>query len=172
MYATRIAWTIAKAASRALVEPQLADPCERFSLPMRVWALEADMTYVNHASYLVYFEAARWDLGLRCGFGNVLRTRRCLPTISKQLVQYRRPMRRGDTFDVVSRLLAVDERWWHFEQNVMRGDEVCTKSWAKVVMRDQNGACSPQDILQLAGYRGDLPNDFRTRDELVRELAT
>ncbi len=172
MHTSRIVWTIGKAASRALLRGKLADPRGTFSLSMRVWPNEADLKFVNHASYFVYFEAARWDAGLQCGFGNVLRSRQCSPIAGGQLIQYLRPMQRHDTFEVVTKILAVDERWWHFEHKVVRKGEVCTRAWVKVVMRNRTGVLAPQELLRLAGHTVELPNDVTRVDKLVKELAT
>lgn len=79
--------------------------------------------HMNNARYPVLMDIARIDFLLRCGlFRGVLRERWAVPVGSVHL-RFRRSLRPFERFELHTRLLHWDERWFYFRQEFRRPGE-------------------------------------------------
>lgn len=171
MIQSRIAWAFAKHGVRALRGAALKSPFGHFEHEFTVWPHEADLTFVNHASYPVYFEAARWQLGFETGFAKAMRQRLCILTIGAQLVSYLRPLARGDRAVVHTDVIYADDRWWHFEHSITMGSKVHTRAWVRGVVRGRGGILGARELLELVGIAEPPPRDYNRVERLLAELS-
>ena len=110
---------------RALLRSRTT-PLDESVLRLRVWPHEADWAYVHQAIYFLYMELGRWDLAIRSGLVRWMLRQRCAGIIGAQVIRYRRSLRRFQAFEVRTRVVGWDEKWFYFEQRLESNDQEMT----------------------------------------------
>ncbi len=108
--------------------------------------------HVNNGKYLTLMDVARIDLLTRAGVWAALRARGWYPVVAGQTITYRRSLRLGQRFDVVSRAIGIDDRWVYVEQTFCVGEEV----YARAVVRSRflkrsGGSVERAELEELCG---------------------
>lgn len=65
-------------------------------------------------------ELGRWDFTVRCSLLRVLLRERYFPVMAAQTIRYLRPMRRLRRYEVQTRVVSWDERFFFIEHRVER----------------------------------------------------
>ena len=85
--------------------------------PFRVTLSDLDpLGHVNNSKYLAIMDLARIDLMMRSGWWDKFRLKGWFPVVAGQTITYRKPLTLGQRFDVESRILGMDERWFYIQQ--------------------------------------------------------
>ena len=85
--------------------------------PFRVMPSDLDLLgHVNNAKYLAIMDLARIDLMMRSGWWDRFRHQGWYPVVAGQTITYRKSLTLGQRFEVESRVLGMDERWFYVQQ--------------------------------------------------------
>jgi acyl-CoA thioesterase FadM len=122
--------------------PRLA-PTDVAVVRSRVWPTDADLSVANNAAYLVFFEMARIDQLLRTGLARVARRRGWVAVLGSITVQFRKPLKRFQAFEVSARLIYWDDRWLYVEQRIERSGETVATALAKIMVLGRDGRVAP-----------------------------
>lgn len=115
--------------------------------------------HMNNARYQSLMDIARVDFLLRCDlFRGVLRNRWIVPVGEVQL-NYRRPLRPFERFELHTRIEHWDERWFHFRQEFYRAGD-----------RDRP-VCSARVTTLFKGRQGVVGTETVVRELAGRPLA-
>jgi len=123
----------------------------------RVWPTDADLSVVNNASYLVFFEMGRIDLQLRTGLIRLAAERGWSALTASLDVQFRKPLRRFQKFRVNTRLLGWDDRWLYVEQQIVRNRETVATALSKSLLIGSEGRISPASLATAMGMPATSP---------------
>jgi acyl-CoA thioesterase FadM len=144
---------LAAASSRPRLHP-LDDSVIRF----RVWPNDLDVNlHMNNGRYLTLMDLGRLDLVVRIGVLGTLRRRRWNPVVGSLQVRYRRSLLPFQEYDIRTRLLCWDERWFYLDQRFERGGDLVAAALVKGLFLGPQGRVPTQQIVDASGQRIDSP---------------
>jgi acyl-CoA thioesterase FadM len=126
------------------------------------------LRHMNNARYLALLDLGRLDLMIRSGFWGDLTRRGWYPVVAAQTITYKRSLTLGQRFDLVTRVLGVDERATYIEQTFVRRGAVVAR--AVVQARFLRTAGGTVDSAELLDAVGGAPSDL-VLPEWVRAWA-
>jgi acyl-CoA thioesterase FadM len=125
---------------------------------VRVWPTDMDLNFhLNDGRYVSLSGLARVDLMLRNGLLRRALKRGWYPVVGGVVIRYRREIRAFEKFELHSRILGWDEKWFYFEHRFEKGGSVVALAYARGVMRTREGAVPPSDVLQLVEWKEASP---------------
>lgn len=112
---------------------------------MRVRLTDCDLNlHVNNGRYLSLMDIGRIDLVARAGAMRVFRRQRWNPVAAGATIRFRRELRLGARYDLVTRCVGWHDTWWFFEQRFEREDgSLAARAYAKVTVLDRRGTRVP-----------------------------
>jgi acyl-CoA thioesterase FadM len=135
---------------RSVGRPRLG-PADTSIVTAHVWPTDADVSVVNNAAYLVFFEMARVDLQLRTGLVRLAAKRGWAAPTASLSVQFRRPLKRLQKFQVSARLAYWDEKWLYVEQRMARNGETIATALSKSMVIGKEGRIAPTALAEALG---------------------
>lgn len=138
---------------RSRSRPRLLSLGEEVSQRFRVLPTDLDLyRHMNHARYLNYFEASRWELQIRTGFfKHGLKQGWIAPVVHIQ-VKYLRALKLFQSFEVRSRIVKMGSRTMEIYQELYSQDKLCTQSLVTVMIRKGRASVLTSEYLPLLGY--------------------
>ena len=140
---------------------------------MRVWANDIDLNlHLNNARYLSIMDYARTHLLARTGILTPIVRKRWQPLVGAVWITYRRSLPLFSAFDLTSRLVCWDARWFYIEQTFTGKEGLAAVGWVKGILRDANGIVEPQSVIERiapAAVSPPMPESIATWNELTRE---
>lgn len=166
----RIPWL----AARAVVWPlQPMGVLDEDRLRMRVWPNDIDFNlHLNNARYLNLMDYGRTHLLARTGLLRPVLQARYAAMVGAVWVTYRRSLPVFAGFELSSRLVCWDARWFYIEQTFTGKDGLAAVGWVKGVLRGMQGIVAPQEMLEgvAPGVRSPaMPESIAAWNELTRE---
>jgi len=149
----RLWWTLA----RGLARPRL-DPLDECRVALRVWPNDLDSNlHMNNSRYLLAMDLGRWDYGLRSGVMQKALRRGWFPVVGSETLGFRRPLEPFQRFELATRLVGWDEKWWWFEQSFEVAGKVHAVGRVKALFRARQANVPPKALLAAIG-RADVPS--------------
>jgi acyl-CoA thioesterase FadM len=168
---------LAALAARSLTSPRLG-PLDEARLAMRVLPGDVELTRMNNGRYVTLMDLGRLDLTFRCGLLGSLVKNRWFPLVASLTTQFRRSLRIGQAYDLLTRLAAFDDKYWYIEQRFVAGGRVVAEAYLKGVFRGPKGNVRIPELLAAAGHAGltspPLSDAFRAwlqSDEAMRRAT-
>jgi acyl-CoA thioesterase FadM len=153
--------------------PRLA-PTDIAVVRAHVWPTDADLSVANNAAYLVFFEMARIEQQLRTGLARVARKKGWVAVLGSINVQFRKPLRRFQAFQVSAQLTYWDDRCLYLEQRLERAGETVATALARVMVLGRDGRVAPTaaiaEVLGSSLSAPDLPPMIASLQEAERLL--
>lgn len=129
--------------------------------PFRVTLGDLDLLgHMNNARYLAIMDLARIDLLMRSGWWDRLRRRGWYPVVAGQSITYRRSLTLGQRFEVASRVMGMDDRWFYVQQVFSRADTVVAHAVVRVRFLKRSGGSVGHD--EMGEFLGGFPESLRT----------
>lgn len=121
--------------------------------PFRVTLTDLDpLRHVNNGKYLSMLDLGRLDLMLRSGFWGAIAERGWYPVVSAQTITYKRSLTLGQRFELVTRVLGVDDRAVYLEQTFVRRGAVVARAVVQARFLRRSGGTVPMtDLLDAVG---------------------
>jgi acyl-CoA thioesterase FadM len=142
-------------------------------LTMRVLPNDIDINlHLNNARYLSQMDYARTHLLARTGLLEHIVRSRWQPLVGAVWITYRRSLPLFAKFEIASRLICWDDRWFYLEQTFTGRKGLCAVGWVKGVLRDSNGNVDPQLVIDEVAPglpSPPMPEAFTTWNELTKE---
>jgi len=140
-----------------LLRPRLAF-MEPSRLRFRVWPSDLDLNmHMTNARYFSVMDLGRVDLTIRAGLAQAMLRRRWQAVLGASTVRFRRPLKPFQRYEVVTRVLCWDDRWFFIEQRA----ETTAGTAAVAVMQGafigKDGVVPPAQVLAAAGMPADSP---------------
>ena len=142
-------------------------------LNLRVWPSDIDFNlHLNNARYLSVMDYARVHLLARGGVLKPILRERWVPVVGAVWITYRRSLPLWARYQLATRLVGWDNRWFYMEQ-VFTGDEgLAAVGWVKGVLRGKSGSVKPQDLMEQVEpgvVSPELPEAIQVLNGLTRE---
>ena len=137
----------------------------------RVWPTEADKKYMNNASFWTITEMGQMDLFFRTGFYRICRRYRWFPLVGSQKMVYKKPLRRFERFQLVSKIYYCDDKWMFFEQTFVKNGQLIANGLVKVIFKGPDGNVPVKQIMSV--LKQDLnspPRPFIENSELIYKM--
>ncbi|RFA26157.1 thioesterase [Alkalilimnicola ehrlichii] len=133
---------------KTLFRPRLA-PMESSVLRFRVWPNDLDMNmHMNNGRYLTLMDLGRTDLMLRNGLAKAIVKQRWMAVIASVMIRYRRSLLPFQPFELHTRMLCWDDKWFFMEQRIVRNGRTVTIALVKGVVRRSGGYVAPAEFLE------------------------
>lgn len=131
------------------------------SLQMRVWPTDLDvLLHMNNGRYLSLMDLGRMNLLVRCGFWAAARQRGWFPVVGSATVTYSRSLRAFDRFQLDTRLVSWDKRWFYLDQSFVRDGKIIAQATVKAMILSPAGSVPTKEALAAIGI-----SDTATRPE-------
>jgi acyl-CoA thioesterase FadM len=140
---------------------------------MHVWPNDIDLNmHMNNARYLSVMDFARTHLLARTRLLDHILRSRWQPLVGAVWMTYRRSLPLFSSFEISSRLVCWDERWFYIEQTFTGHEGLAAVGWVKGALRNARGGVDPQTV--IAGVAPSvvsppMPESITTWNELTRE---
>ena len=146
---------------------------EEDCIRMRVWPNDIDLNmHMNNARYLSIMDYARTHLLARTGLLSHIVRSRWQALVGAVWTTYRRSLPLFSAFEITSRLVCWDDRWFYIEQTFTGREGLAAVGWVKGALRDARGGIAPQTVLQTVSpgvLSPPMPESIATWNELTRE---
>jgi acyl-CoA thioesterase FadM len=111
-------------------------------LRMHVWPNDIDFNlHLNNARYLNIMDYARIHLLARTRLLDRIIRWRWQPMVGAVWITYRRSLPVFSAFELTSRLVCWDERWFYIEQTFGGREGLAAVGWVKGILRDAPRQC-------------------------------
>lgn len=130
-------------------------------MKLRVWPTDLDpYLELNNGRYLTLMEMGRWELAERCGLIKQVKKHKWGFVVGGASIRYRRRLTAFQAFTLTTQLIAMDERWFYFDQRVYRNEQQYTGALFRGGVLDKSGLVSTEKVCELMGaeWRPGLPN--------------
>jgi len=149
------------------------DVLEEDRLRMRVLPNDIDLNmHLNNARYLSIMDYARTHLLARTRLLEHIVHSRWMPLVGAVWVTYRRSLPVFSRFELASRLVCWDEKWFYIEQTFTGRDGLAAVGWVKGALRNRQGTVDPQQVIEgvaPGAVSPPMPEAIATWNELTRE---
>ncbi|MEM1003338.1 MAG: thioesterase family protein [Bacteroidota bacterium] len=114
----------------------------------RVWPTDMDINrHMNNAKYLSLMDLGRLDFLIRTGLGRVVLKNKWMPVLGSSNVRWRRALHFFQKFELHTRLLCWDEKWFYIEQRVIKDDQVMCHAIVKGIFVGSKGSIAAQKLI-------------------------
>jgi acyl-CoA thioesterase FadM len=146
---------------------------EEDCIRMHVLPQDIDLNlHMNNARYLSLMDYGRTHMLARVGLLTHIVRARWQPLVGAVWMTYRRSLALFSAFEISSRLVCWDERWFYFEQTFTGREGLAAIGWVKGALRDNQGSLDPQSVLERIApgvVSPPIPEAILQWNELTRE---
>ena len=128
-------------------------------LKLRSGVTDIDMFMeLNNARYFTYMELGRWDFSYRVGFVSLMKERKWGVVVGGASVRFRRRIPFLCKFDLTTKLICHDGRWFYLLQETHRDGKVCSSALMKMGVTSKTGLIPAPDVTKVLGKEDWNPN--------------
>jgi len=146
---------------------------EEDTLRMRVWPNDIDLNlHMNNARFLSVMDYGRTHLLARNGLLEHILRSRWQPLVGAVWITYRRSLPAFAAYQLTSRMVCWDERWFYIEQTFTGRKGLAAVGWVKGILRDSHGSVQPQRVIEGVApglLSPTIPEAVAAWNELTRE---
>ena len=114
--------------------------------------------HMNNGRYLTLMDLGRLDFAIRAGLMRESMRRRWRAVLGSATIRYRRSLGPFQRFELQTRLLGFQDRWFVFEQRFVVAGQLCALAIARGVFIGPGGArVSPEELFAATGFTTALP---------------
>jgi acyl-CoA thioesterase FadM len=118
----------------------------------RVWPNDLDLNgHMNNGRYFTVMDLGRIDFLLRAGVLQTALRHRWAPIVTSEFVRFRRSIRLFRRYDLRTRLLFWDDRWFTFEQRFESDGRVAAVGYVRGLLRARGANVPPAEVLRASG---------------------
>ena len=133
-------------------------PLGEARLAWRVLPNDLDFSlHMNNARYLSLMDLGRVDLLARLGLVRLAFRGHWMPVLGAVTIRYHRPLGPFDRYELASRLLGWDEKWFYIEQRFEAGDKLIARAVVKGLFRAPDGSIPSAAVLAHVGHAEPSP---------------
>jgi len=109
---------------------------------------------LNNARHLSMMELGRWDYSQRIGFFSLMRKNKWAVVVGGASLRYRRRLPFWSRYQLSTRMLCHDGRWFYFLQETKRNNEVCSSALVKAGVSAKQGLVDAPIVIAAMGMAG------------------
>lgn len=124
----------------------------------RCWPWDIDLwRELNNGRTLTLYDLGRIPLASRTGLSRILLKQRWGLTMAGASVRYRKRIRTFTRFEMRSRLVGWDERFFYIEQSMWLGKDCANQIVYRSAVTDRNGIVPTDKVRSAIGHDGPAP---------------
>lgn len=124
------------------------------SRSFRVGLLDIDFNmHINNARYMVFMERARWDHPVQTNTWDVMLKEKLNFIVAGIEMGYIREIRLGKKFDVETRYIGWDEKYFYLEQRFVADGKIHAYGLVKAVFLQQGQKAEPHQVANTLGIQ-------------------
>lgn len=131
----------------------------------RVWPNDCDINlHLNNGRYLTFMDLGRTHLLAQIGLLGKLLQHRWAPVLTAAEINYLRPIQPFQKFDLSTRLLTWDDKYFYMEQRFVAGGQLCAVALVKGLFLHRGRPVQNRAILaalDLDSAAPDMPEVIR-----------
>jgi acyl-CoA thioesterase FadM len=140
----------------------------------RVMPTDVDLLmHLNNGRYFSLMDIARMDFMIRNNIFPILKKNKIYPVVGSEMIRFKKSIHLFKRFQITTRLLGWDEKYFYIVQHFKCHHEVCAISLVKACMLQVGGnrIVNTNEILELIGVKHDpliMPdwvNDWQRADQ-------
>ena len=112
---------------------------------------------MNNGRILTLFDLGRFALSIRIGLFEVLKEQKWGLVVAGSTVRYRSRITTFQRFEMRTRFLGWDERFFYLEQAMYRGDTCCNHALLRTGVTTKGRLTPVDDVATALGVEGDSP---------------
>lgn len=105
--------------------------------------------HLNAGRFVSFMDVARIELIVRLRLMGKLLKRGWRPVMGGCVVRYRRSVMPFERFDIRTRVVGWDEKWFYIEHIVETNGKFCAVGQMRTVIRGAKGTIPPRDVMAL-----------------------
>jgi len=116
---------------------------------------------VNNGRQLTLMDLGRYDMAVRTGLMKVVRKKKWGLVIGGSSVRYRRRIPFLKRFELHSKVIGHDGRWFYFLQEMWRPKNICSSALIKAGVVSKGGLIPATEVLKefpKSNWNGELPS--------------
>lgn len=107
--------------------------------------------HLNAGRFVSFTDVARIELLGRNRMLTCVLRRGWRPIVGGALVRYRRSILPFERFDIRTRIVGWDEKWFYIEHVIEKDGVFCADSYVRALLRKKGGNVTPSEVLALVG---------------------
>ena len=148
-------------------------PLETDTLTLRVLPQDIDFNlHLNNARFLSAMDYGRVHLLARAGMLKLAVNARYAPVVGAVWITYRRSLPLWARYQLASRLVCWDDRWFYMEQTFTGSDGLVAVGWVKGAFLNKSAIVPPQQMIDLVSpgiESPPIPESIQTLNDLTRD---
>jgi acyl-CoA thioesterase FadM len=143
---------------RLLFRQEPTDLTDIFRRPFRVLPTDCDFNFhLTNGRYFSLLDVARIEHLARMKLLGKLLRRRWLPVLNATEITYIRPLAPLRKFDITTRIVTWDDKYFYLEQRFETEDTLHAVSLARAAFLCRGELVAPAEVAALGGYEGKAP---------------
>lgn len=145
-------------------------PWEATDITLRALPTDIDiLMHINNGQYFSLFDLGRYDMMVRSGLWQGARARGWHPVVQAEQITFRKSVNFWTKFQIVTKLIGVDERCFYIEHRVVVDGEIYVRAHVAGRLIGPEGPVPIEEILQMGAELGHpVPEDFEVSEDLKR----
>lgn len=124
----------------------------------RVWPNDCDINlHLNNGRYLTFMDLGRMHLVAQIGLLGPMWRQRWAPVLSAAEISFIRPLPPLRQFELVSRLLTWDDKYFYMEQRFLAGGRLCAVALVKGLFLQRRERVDSKTVLAALGLETPAP---------------
>lgn len=133
---------------RMVMKSPLPDPLSEFRMSLHVWPNDLDLNmHMNNGRYLTIMDLGRLHMMGRLGMLTGIVTHGWYPVVGSAAILFKRSMNPFQGYDLITRMVGWDEKWFYVEQRFERNGVVNTVGIVKGLFKKGRQLVPPQDLV-------------------------
>lgn len=125
-------------------------PLDTSVINLRVLLNDLDLNWhMNNGRFLTIMDLGRMDLLKRTGTLNLALKNKWMPIVGTATIDFQRPLKLWQKYELHSRICGWDEKWIYLEQVFFSNEKVIAKGRIKGLLRGKQGNIIPQNIVDM-----------------------
>lgn len=125
------------------------EPLDTSIINMRVLPNDLDLNlHMNNGRYLTIMDLGRMDLLKRTGTLQLAVKNKWMPIVGTASIEFYRPMKLWQNYQLHSRISHWDEKWFYLEQIFYSREKLIASAFIKGLLRGKSGNIVPQEIME------------------------
>jgi len=133
------------------------DVLDTVTITLPVTRADVEAVHMNNGRYVTLMDLGRFALTVRGGYLPILVRRRWVPVVASVMVRFSRSIRVSTTFDLSTRIVCWDARYFFVEQWFEQGGDVRARGFVKALFKGPRGPVGSEELLRAGGFRAVSP---------------
>ena len=106
---------------------------------------------LNNGRYLTLFDFGRYDVAMRTGLWKTLKQQKWGLMVAGISIRYRYRLRPFTKFEIHSKVVGIDHRWFYFEQKIISKEKLHTSALVRTAITSNKGLVPTKEVLNALG---------------------